>query len=107
MVTPAKFQSGHHIEWIKFEMESLSLYSDLSTWFLNIHNNKAMTPEKFIANHIAEIRKADIDASNLPEIQKEYMKEYIDGTKELFVNNDGNKASAHFAKLIGILLSQR
>jgi len=66
-----------------------------------------MTPDKFIVDFIAEMRKADVDASNLTDIQKECVKEYIDGTKELFVNNDGNKASAHFAKLIGILLSQR
>jgi len=66
-----------------------------------------MAQEKFIVDFITELRKADINAGNLTDTQKECIKEYIDGTKELFVNNDANKASAHFAKLIGILLSQR
>ena len=41
----------------------------------------------------------------MSERQKEARKEFIDATKELFGNHDERKASVHFAKLIGILLS--
>ena len=47
----------------------------------------------------------DVDQMPLTERQKEARKEFIDATKELFGNHDERKASVHFAKLIGILLS--
>lgn len=56
-------------------------------------------------NTIANLMKMDADQMPLTERQKEARKEFIDATKELFGNHDERKASVHFAKLIGILLS--
>ena len=56
-------------------------------------------------NIIANLMKMDVDQMPLTERQKEARKEFIDATKELFGNHDERKASVHFAKLIGILLS--
>lgn len=56
-------------------------------------------------NTIANLMKMDVDQMPLTERQKEARKEFIDATKELFGNHDERKASVHFAKLIGILLS--
>lgn len=56
-------------------------------------------------NTIANIMKMDVDQMPLTERQKEARKEFVDATKELFGNHDERKASVHFAKLIGILLS--
>lgn len=56
-------------------------------------------------NTIANLMKMDVDQMPLTERQKEARKEFVDATKELFGNHDERKASVHFAKLIGILLS--
>lgn len=56
-------------------------------------------------NTIANLMKMDVDQMPLTERQKEARKEFIDATKELFGNHDERKASVHFAKLIGIILS--
>lgn len=56
-------------------------------------------------NIIANLMKMDVDQMPLTERQKDARKEFIDATKELFGNHDERKASVHFAKLIGILLS--
>ena len=56
-------------------------------------------------NTIANLMKMDVDQMPLTERQKEARKEFIDATKELFGNHDERKSSVHFAKLIGILLS--
>lgn len=56
-------------------------------------------------NTIANLMKMDVDQMPLTERQKEARKEFIDATKELFGNHDERKASVHFVKLIGILLS--
>ncbi len=58
-------------------------------------------------NTIANLMKMDVEQMPLPESQKEARKEFIDATKELFGNHDEKKASVHFAKLIGILLSNK
>ncbi len=58
-------------------------------------------------NTIANLMKMDVGQMPLTESQKEARKEFIDATKELFGNHDEKKASVHFAKLIGILLSDK
>lgn len=58
-------------------------------------------------NTIANLIKMDVERMKFSESQKEARKEFIDATKELFANNDARKASVHFAKLIGILLSSQ
>ena len=56
-------------------------------------------------NTMADLIKMDVAQMPLTERQKEARNEFIDATKELFGNHDERKASVHFAKLIGILLS--
>ena len=56
---------------------------------------------------ITELLKLRIDDQiGISEKEKEIRKEFIDGTKELFINNDEKQASIHFAKFAELITSK-
>lgn len=56
---------------------------------------------------ITELLKLRIDNQiGISEKEKEARKEFIEGTKELFINNDEKKASIHFARLAELITSK-
>ena len=65
-----------------------------------------MTTQQSWSELIAEIIKTDLNNLNIPEIQKEMRRQFIDATKELFVNQDEKKAAVHFSNILCLIQSQ-
>ena len=65
-----------------------------------------MTTQQSWSELIAEIITTDLNNLNIPEIQKEMRRKFIDATKELFVNQDEKKAVVHFSNLLNLIQSQ-
>ena len=65
-----------------------------------------MTTQPSWSDLIAEIIKTDLNNLNIPETQKEMRLQFIDATKELFVNQDEQKAAMHFSNIVSLIQNQ-
>lgn len=65
-----------------------------------------MTTQQSWSELIAEIIKTDLNSLNIPKIKKEMRRQFIDATKELFVNQDEKKAAVYFSNLLSLIQSQ-
>ncbi|GFI52347.1 hypothetical protein [Bacteroides caecimuris] len=60
-----------------------------------------------LSEALSIIAKMDINQQPISELEKEARKEYIDATKEYFVNHDVKKAAIHLSRLLNLLQTQR